>query len=174
MKKIGEPLDISHLKGSVSPQRDLWPEIVQRIQANGTSRSQWRKPNPFSNPLALLVSAAAALIIGIAVGSANYFQQSRIPEYIRLVNAEYKDVEHQVLYNLDNSGLQNSVTVQVKENLEVIDASVNRILYLLQQNPGNSSLTERLYEINVRRFEFLETIRALIQEDRKSGGERVI
>lgn len=172
MKKEPSPVDLTGLKGNEMPQRDLWPGILNAIQAGETVTPRRVKDSFFKEPVAVFAALAAALVIGIALGSADYFHKNRVPEYIRTVNDEYKTVEQLVLFNLDNSGLQGDVTEKVKANLKTIDDAVNDIVRLLEEEPHSTDLKYRLYELNRKRFEFLSSISDLLDPETKpdAGG----
>lgn len=161
--KNTEPLDLSCMKENNSPGRDLWPEILKQIETAETKNERNRKIYRMARPFAVMASIAAALIIGISIGSTNFLQRNRVSGYIRIVDNDYKNVERLVLQNLDNSGLPRDVADTVKANLKTIDESVNRIIALLQQDPNSSKLKDKLYKINMKRFDFLESIRDLIR-----------
>lgn len=171
--------DMSSLRETVLPDRDLWPEIESRLHLSRHKRTAEQKtsrhpPVFYRHPLLAITAMAASLVIGLATGITLMSTRTNEIQWTRIVNNEYRVVRQQVLLNLDRAEIDPEITERIKQNLNDIDQSVNRIIELLQKDPSNRELTHYLYEINRRRFEFLEAINTILIQQRTSDSEHSI
>ncbi len=170
---------ISSLRETVLPDRDLWPEIESRLDQSrprnpAVQTKDRHLPVFYRHPLVAITAMAASLVIGLAIGLALMTTRTNDLQWTQLVSNEYHAVRQQVLLNLDQADIDPEIAGRIKQNLNDIDRSVNQIIELLKKDPSNRELTHHLYEINRRRFEFLEAINTILMQQKATDVEHSI
>ncbi len=166
----GKP-DLSALKESLTPQRDLWPGIEARLNAD--------RPKAFASdgklshqPALRFAAMAASLILGLSIGMTVLSPQYREPQWVSSAQRQYQTVRYQVIADLNKTAIDPEVRDQIKRNLDDIDRSVEQIINLLKKAPADPELSIRLQDISRQRYEFLEAIDALMREESPSFSSR--
>lgn len=149
------------LPGSVAPDRDLWPEIADRIEAGRVvhGRFGW----PLALPVRRLATAAAAAVVLAAVVTAAYLaglNRAALPVADAGPSGPLTGVKPaQLVIGGDLLAVRNDLRARleerrdefspetwsvVTENLEVIDRAIGRIQLALEAHPNDSRLNSHL------------------------------
>ena len=146
------------LPREIAPERDLWPAIAARIEADkvvvggfGATRAVWRRGRAWLAAAALVVLAATVLVLAwrgrqpaLHVASGN---RPRID--LRLASLELDSVrstyakarqELLTLLSARRSELSPETVKVIEENVVIIDDAVEKIQAALAKDPGNREL----------------------------------
>jgi len=172
------------LPKSVSPARDLWPDILDRLEGGeeeisaeekADSRAWWSRYG--------FLAAAAVLIAIITVflatsffmeredpslqfaedGSIQVLPAATAPEDIVLAEAEYLTASEKLLQVLNERGdsLSPKTLAVVRQNIGLIDSAIGEIKGALEKDPANPQLNQLLLATYQRQLKLLKRATAL-------------
>jgi hypothetical protein len=177
------------LPGEISPRNDPWPEIHARISgehAAGLSGGDAARPHRRG----WLPMAAAAVLIAItaglifrplqvggpesAVDSAAMERAPRSHEALRLQGAlAASEVEYQAAFRefIPVGDSRNNLPMQTIESIESgwaeLVSTESVLAAALEENPENSFLNDRMFELRARQLGFLKQLAKLDRNNRR-------
>ena len=176
LKRLGE------LPREIRPGRDPWPEISARMEETGPG-SQFSRPSRTWWYRAAAASIFLALTVGVLMKPAwesgplpaeNKATAKQIastvdtgpPGLVKLIDAEYQAAFREFI---NVGGSRENLAPQTVEKIEMGWADLRQaetaLASALQQNPGNTFLSQRMIELRARQLGFLKQ---LVQLDRNN------
>ncbi len=161
----------SSLAGEVAPERDLWPEIRDRIERRTVlaffGAGSW-------TPLRAAAAVAATLLIVVTTAVVSFrVGQSDAPQMTTLrvepavhksesINAEFEQARLELRGWLEQNreSLPPETLELIESNLQVIDKSVGEIQGALDQNPQSPELNRLLLATYRREVQLLQRVNA--------------
>ncbi len=173
------------LPRELSPAKDAWPAIAQKIGAQSATNRQYSSNRWWFRAAAACV--AAAFVAGILMGR-QWDTASRLPQpESRLASQAYAPLAEALAGVLAASELEYQAAfrefVSVGESreylppqtVEKLDAgwadlreAEAAMIEALRQNPGNAFLSSKMLELRSRQIDFLKQIAALDQNNRRT------
>jgi hypothetical protein len=164
---------IDDLPGRIRPQRDLWPEINQRLEHRDARQSAkpttpvWRMP-------ALAAAVMLALTTGIFIGrglDAPAAEQMSILEFALAGTVESSEREYQAafleLVPLDYSGMRiaGDDPESVRGSWDELQKVESSLLTAIREYPTNVFLTEKLMDLRSQQLQFVKQLVLLEQNN---------
>ena len=161
----------SSLAGGVAPERDLWPEIRDRIESRSVpaffgagSWTPWRA--------AAAMAAAVLIVVTTAVVSYRFGQRSDVPLpppiVVELAHGSpigedpFIEARNELRAWLEQhrESLPPETLERIEGNLQVIDESVDEIHTALEKNPESPELNRLLLATYRREVQLLQRVNA--------------
>lgn len=166
---------IGSLPRSIRPQRDLWPDINERLETAGKGdivnikSSSWRMP---AMAAAVLLALTGGIFIGRGMdgGPAGPMAQS-IQEYALIGTVMATEREYQAAFSqlvpLDYSGLRlaDEEPDALRGSWEDLLQAETSLLAALQQYPSNVYLNEKLLDLRSQQLRFVKQLVLLEQNN---------
>jgi len=166
---------IESLPRSIRPQRDLWPEINERIGAADTGDHVQHR-TPFWRTPAMAAAVLLALTTGIFIGrgldtgpagqTAEYIQQYALVGSVETAEREYQAAFRE-LVPLDYSGLrlEGEEPDALRGSWEDLLQAETSLLAALRQYPSNTYLNEKLLDLRSQQLQFVKQLALLEQNN---------
>lgn len=162
----------SALPRDISPPRDLWPGIHQRLAAapSGAVRATvWRPALAFAAAVLLLLSGGLLVLTMPRVADPDFTPgqaPSRLAWEVRAAEAEYAQARRDLLAAMDQneSRLAPETRRVVEENLAIIDGAIEQIRASLQKDPENDVLFHMLVAEQDRSLRLIELRNSALAE----------
>ena len=166
------------LPRSISPQRDLWPGILQRLkpgpaQAGTGGRPAWRAR-------AIAASLGVAFVSGILLGrqlprqDALSGDSAGIPAGITLLaTLEASEREYRAAFRefipvgVARSLLASDAVENIEHSWWQLKQAETALLSALEEHPGNMYLNEKLLDLRAQQLEFMRQLAMLDQTSRR-------
>lgn len=143
-----------------SPERDLWPEIENRI-SDTDSRI---KPMPKWMPYALAASLLMT-VVSLGVSTNLYLNQTNSVvtasnDHIDAIEQPYMLARVSYLEEMVVQGeeLSPEIRLVLKENLEIIDKAIESIHSALEVNPNDAQLIDKLIQTREQEMAFFRQL----------------
>lgn len=165
------------LPAAVEPERDLWPEIKNRIDDGRVVRGSFpRNPRPTMPRLWLAAAAAAVLVLSVGVAymvglehartrvaTATPHESVAVPASYDIGTTDLERVRNELRTTLEDRRRELSPETWsvVMENMAVIDDAIARIENALAENPGDGRLNRQLASAYRRQIALLRTANTL-------------
>ena len=166
---------IGSLPKKISPGRDLWPGIEQRLGHGASSRAPAQKRFDWYRP-AMAAAVMFALATGIFIG-----RGMQVPsvdaetlgamEYALLGTVKATEREYQAafseLVSLNYSGqrLEGAEPDALRDTWSDLVQAESSLLAALQQYPDNPYLNEKLLDLRSQQLQFIKQVALLEQND---------
>ena len=166
---------IGTLPHSIGPQRDLWPEISQRLETADRD-SQWHRTLPAWRKPAMAAAVLLALTSGIFIGrgmntgpvdeTAQSVLEYSLAGTVRATEREYQAAFRELM-PLDYSGLrlEGEEPDALRGSWEDLLLAETSLLAALQQYPSNTFLNERLLDLRSQQLQFVKRLALLEQNN---------
>jgi len=166
---------IGSLPRSIKPQRDLWPDINQRLETVGKDDKVFYKA-PFWRTPAMAAAVLLALTSGIFIGRgmdagpAGQTAQS-VLEYALVGTVEATEREYQAAFRelvpLDYSGLrlEGEEPDALRGSWEDLLQAETSLLAALRQYPSNIYLNGKLLDLRSQQLQFVKQLALLEQNN---------
>ncbi len=167
---------IQSLPQSIRPQRDLWPEINERL-VDGSINQQpqstvmpWRKP---AMAAAVLLALSTGIFIGRGLGERAPAVQTpgSVLEYALMATVEATEREYQAafleLVPLDYSGMRLAGAEQdvLRGSWEDLQQAESSLLAALREYPADLYLNEKLMDLRSQQLRFVKHLAMLEQNN---------
>ncbi|MES2626211.1 MAG: hypothetical protein V4628_13085 [Pseudomonadota bacterium] len=139
---------IAKMQRDLSPERDLWPGITHAI--NTPARNEWHRT--------AALAASIVLVFGMSLyfstrQSADSLQNSRIEEYIGVLQYEHQQTKQALLVQYENQpALYQEWEVQMKD----LEQAEQVIFQALRDDPENLELLKILRQVQAKQIELLD------------------
>jgi len=152
------------LPRELSPSRDLWAGIAQRIEAGRRGRATWwlglaaaavlvgavsvsllHQGEPAAGPVPVTVSPASLTLEGSSLGAAEKEYERAANELLAALQDRRQSLSPQTLAN-------------VEKNLAVIDQALTEVRAALGRDPGNKDLTRMLVSAHRKKVDTLRRV----------------
>jgi len=166
---------IDSLPRSIKPQRDLWPDISERLGTVGKG-NEVRYKVPFWRTPAMAAAVLLALTGGIFIGrgmdtgSIDPTMQS-VMEYAMIGTVEATEREYQAAFRelvpLDYSGLrlEGEEPDALRGSWDALQRTEASLLAALRQYPSNIYLNEKLLDLRSQQLQFVKQLAMLEQNN---------
>jgi len=178
---------LSELPREIAPRRDVWPDILSRIDGNdavGAIHTPDRRWSRFAVAAGFLVAFAAGLILGPRLLDApgSRFQEnqlarseadapdfpSSLPTLLAATEMEYQAAFREFVSVGDSKSTLSQGTVdKLLTSWDEMRQSEAGLTVALEENPNNPFLNNRMLELRSRQLQFLKQIAALEQNSRR-------
>jgi Putative zinc-finger len=154
------------LPSELSPPRDLWAGIAERIEAERRGRLAWWAPVGLAVAATLVVGVGAALLYRSGPASvAPTFGTTPVsldPTSIGAAEQEYEQAASALMAALQarRNTLSPETLASVEKNLLVMDQALTEVRAALGRDPGNPELTRMLVSTHRKK---VETLRLLVR-----------
>jgi hypothetical protein len=177
---------LAKLPREITPEHDVWPEIMSRIDGSGTvagnSRDQrWRF---LAIAAGFLVAFAVGLLLGprwlaspagvgeerqmVESGTTENFYSPNLSAVLAATEMEYQAAFREFMAVGDSRDRLAPLTVEkIMMSWEDMRQSEARLTDALLENPGNAFLNSRMMELRSRQLQFLQQIAALDHDSRR-------
>ena len=144
--------DARALPRSLDPERDLWPELAERLDAaEGRGSRHWRW-TPLAAAAIALVALSGALVVAALLrdpqptSMATAAPEVRPAVGVAAFEAEYADAlaELQSALETGRDALAPETIVVIEESLRLIDLAIAEARAALAADPANADLARRL------------------------------
>ena len=173
------------LPREISPEKDAWPAIAQKIGFQGAANRLYPSNRWWFRAAAACV--AVAFVAGILLGR-QWDTASRLPQpESRLASQAYaplteglarvlaaSEIEYQAAFRefVSVGESREFLPPQTVETLDAgwadLRAAEAAMTEALRQNPGNAFLSSKMLELRSRQIDFLKQIAALDQNNRRT------
>jgi len=150
----------SLLEPTFAPERDLWPDIENRI-SGPDSRV---KPMPTWMPYALAASILMT-VVSLGVSTNLYLNQTNSVvvasnDHIDAIEQPYMLARVSYLEEMVVQGedLSPEIRLVLKENLEIIDKAIESIHAALEINPNDAQLIDKLIQTREQEMAFFRQL----------------
>ena len=166
---------IGSLPRSMKPQRDLWPDINQRLETVEREASVHYRPALWRRP-AMAAAVLLALTTGIFIGRgmdtdpAGQMTQT-VQQYALIGTVKATELEYQAAFSelvpLDYSGLrlEGEEPDALRGSWEALLQTETSILAALQQYPSNIYLNGKLLDLRSQQLQFVKRLALLEQNN---------
>ena len=178
---------LSDLPREIAPRRDVWPDILSRIDRNDApvrERTPDRLWPRFAVAAGFLVAFAAGLMLGprLLVAPADPFESngqavaqadapefpSSLPALLAATEMEYQAAFREFVSVGDSrSSLSPGTVEKLFTSWDEMRKSEAGLTVALEENPNNPFLNNRMMELRSRQLQFLKQIAALEQNSRR-------
>jgi anti-sigma factor RsiW len=169
------------LPPSVSPSRDLWPDIASKLEPrdNMVEGRFTRRLGPWAAVAAMALVVVGSVVIAYTVGRQHaetvVVQQQQTPQAVlarvegsaaAAVEAEFLEARNELMSALEQrQGTLSPETLEVVyDNMRVIDAAIERITEALDEDPRNLLLASQLTTAYQQQIELLRRANKLPAE----------
>lgn len=170
--------DIGKLPRSMTPQRDLWPGIEQKLSAkSGDSAGDQRRVGWRSSALAAAITVAFAtgILLGRQIGTETPgpSEDSLSANRALLAATHATEREYQAAFRqfIPFSAAPSMIGQQAVQNIEgswfELQQAETALLAALDEHPENSYLNQRLLDLRSRQLDFMKQLATLDQFSRR-------
>jgi anti-sigma factor RsiW len=162
--------DAAELPRAIEPQRDLWPEIGERIARPAlVDRSLWPLRYPLAAAAVLLIavsSATTAIVVyrlGAGRTSGGGPPSSTSADWL-VAELPYTQAAEELRATLEENRqrLAPETIARIEANLEVIDQAIGETREALQADPADANLRRMLWSAHQAKIDVLQGVNRLI------------
>ena len=177
---------LAKLPREITPEHDVWPEIMSRIDGTGAvaGNSRDRRWRSLAIAAGFLVAFAVGLLLGprwlaspagvgeerqmVESGTTENFYSPNLSAVLAATEMEYQAAFREFMAVGDSRDRLAPLTVEkIMMSWEDMRQSEARLTDALLENPGNAFLNSRMMELRSRQLQFLQQIAALDHDSRR-------
>ena len=159
--------EASALAREITPERDLWPGIAERIRPERSGKAslpqgRWWSPVGLAAAAAVVMAIVSSLVSREAAPTASPVPTTpvRVEESaLREAEADYARATSALLAALhQRHDLSPETMASVQRNLDVIDQALGEVLAAPAKDPGNPELTRMLAATHRKKVDVLRRV----------------